>query len=136
MKYNYRALTYAIGHFLSDWDRSIPSEKLLEMMYDDSADILPWEPFETMPTTWLAEHIENMAVSLTGEDFRLSHGEELPASERLNRYHIEYVVHVYVNAENEDEARELGSLALENADDMDYLAGDCEFVAIEIEEGQ
>lgn len=131
MRYNHGALTYAIGHFLSDWDRSIPSDKLLEMMYDDSADILPWEPFETMPTTWLAEHIENMAVSLTGEDFRLSHGEELPASERLNRYHIEYVVHVYVGAEDENEARKLGSQILTNLDKTDELANHCEFIAIE-----
>jgi hypothetical protein len=50
------------------------------------------------------------------------------------RYHIEYVVHIYVDAEDETEARELGSLALGDADDMDYLASDCEFVAIEIEE--
>ncbi len=50
------------------------------------------------------------------------------------RYHIEYVVHIYVDAEDETEARELGSLALADADDMDYLASDCEFVAIEIEE--
>jgi hypothetical protein len=52
----------------------------------------------------------------------------------IKRYHIEYVVHIYVDAENETEARELGSLALADADDMDYLASDCEFVAIEIEE--
>jgi len=49
----------------------------------------------------------------------------------MKHYHIKYVVHVYVDAEDEDEARELGSLALENADDMDYLAGDCQFIAIE-----
>jgi hypothetical protein len=52
----------------------------------------------------------------------------------VKHYHIEYVVHVYVDAENEDEARELGSLALENADDMDYLASDCQFIAIEEQE--
>lgn len=52
----------------------------------------------------------------------------------MTYYHIEYVVHVYVDAKDEDEARELGSRLLEEADEMDGLAGECEFLAIEAEE--
>jgi hypothetical protein len=86
-KYNEKALDFAIGHFLSDWDKNIPNDKLLEMMYsgeytvnedglssteteDANEYILPWEPFEYMPLNWIAERIEMMAWSLTGEDFR------------------------------------------------------------------
>lgn len=53
----------------------------------------------------------------------------------MKTYHIEYVLHVYVEAENEDEARDVGSQFLEKADEMDELHGECEFLAIE-EQGQ
>lgn len=57
-------------------------------------------------------------------------------TETMTTYHIEYVVHVYVDANDEDEARELGTQYLEKADEMDSLVNACEFIAIEAEEGE
>jgi hypothetical protein len=49
-------------------------------------------------------------------------------------YHIEYIIHVYVNANDEDTAKTLGSEFLEKADRYNELHGECEFLAIEKEE--
>lgn len=74
MDINEKALEFAVGYFLSDWDRDIPNDELLKSMYEGSEEetdhILPWEPFEYYPLNWIAEHIESLAISLTGEDFR------------------------------------------------------------------
>ena len=53
----------------------------------------------------------------------------------MKTYHIEYVLHIYVEADDEDTARDIGSQLLEKADEMDELHGECEFIAIE-EQGQ
>lgn len=51
----------------------------------------------------------------------------------MPKYHIEYVLHVYVGADDEDEARQLGSQILANLDKKDELANHCEFLVIEEE---
>lgn len=52
----------------------------------------------------------------------------------MKNYHIEYVLHIYVEAEDEDTARELGSEQLSEMDFANELHNECEFLAIE-EEG-
>ena len=52
----------------------------------------------------------------------------------MKSYHIEYVLHIYVEAEDEDTARELGSEQLSEMDFANELHNECEFLAIE-EEG-
>lgn len=52
----------------------------------------------------------------------------------MKNYHIEYVLHIYVEAEDEDTARELGSERLSEMDFANELHNECEFLAIE-EEG-
>jgi len=49
-------------------------------------------------------------------------------------YHIEYIIHVYVNADDEDTALTRGSEFLEKSDRYNELHGECEFLAIEKEE--
>ena len=49
----------------------------------------------------------------------------------MTTYHIEYIVHLEVEAENTDEAMKLGSQEL-HALDGDGLANCCEFLDIEI----
>lgn len=49
----------------------------------------------------------------------------------MNTYHIEYIVHLEIEAESEDEALKLGSQEL-HALDGDGLANCCEFLDIEI----
>jgi hypothetical protein len=49
-------------------------------------------------------------------------------------YHIEYIIHVYVNADDEDTALARGSEFLEKSDRYNELHGECEFLAIEKEE--
>lgn len=51
----------------------------------------------------------------------------------MSIYHIEYIVHVYVEADDEDTARTLGSAFLEQADADNELCGECEFLDIEKE---
>lgn len=51
----------------------------------------------------------------------------------MNTYHIEYIVHVYVEAEDEDTALTRGSEFLHEADKNNELHGECEFLAIEKE---
>lgn len=51
----------------------------------------------------------------------------------MSVYHIEYIVHVYVDADDEDEARTLGSEFLQEADKNHELHGECEFLDIEKE---
>jgi hypothetical protein len=47
----------------------------------------------------------------------------------MTTYHIEYIIHLEVEAESEDEALKLGSQELH---DLDELANYCEFLDIEI----
>lgn len=49
----------------------------------------------------------------------------------MTTYHIEYIVHLEIEAEGEDEALRLGSQEL-HALDGDGLANCCEFLDIEI----
>jgi hypothetical protein len=49
----------------------------------------------------------------------------------MTTYHIEYIIHLEVEAESEDEALKLGSQEL-HALDGDGLANCCEFLDIEI----
>ena len=51
----------------------------------------------------------------------------------MNTYHIEYIIHVYVEAEDEDTALTRGSEFLEKSDRYNELHGECEFLAIEKE---
>ena len=50
----------------------------------------------------------------------------------MTTYHIEYIVHLEIEAEGEDEALRLGSQELHTLDDEDGLANCCEFLDIEI----
>lgn len=52
----------------------------------------------------------------------------------MKNYHIEYVLHIYVEAEDMDTARELGSERLSEMDFANELHNECEFLAIEEEE--
>ena len=52
----------------------------------------------------------------------------------MNNYHIEYVLHIYVEAEDMDTARELGSEQLSEMDFANELHNECECLAIEEEE--
>jgi anti-sigma regulatory factor (Ser/Thr protein kinase) len=52
----------------------------------------------------------------------------------VKTFHIEYVVHIYVEAEDSDTARELGSEQLSEMDFANQLHNECEFIAIEDEE--
>lgn len=52
----------------------------------------------------------------------------------MKNYHIEYVLHIYVEAEDMDTARELGSEQLSEMDFANELHNECEFLAIEEEE--
>ena len=52
----------------------------------------------------------------------------------MSIYHIEYIIHVYVEADDEDTARTRGSEFLEKSDRYNELHGECEFLAIEKEE--
>ena len=47
----------------------------------------------------------------------------------MTTYHIEYIIHLEIEAEGEDEALKLGSQELHNNDE---LANYCEFLDIEI----
>jgi hypothetical protein len=49
-------------------------------------------------------------------------------------YHIEYIIHVYVNADDEDTALARGSEFLEKSDRYNELHGECEFLDIEKQE--
>jgi hypothetical protein len=49
----------------------------------------------------------------------------------MTTYHIEYIIHLEIEAESEDEALKLGSQEL-HALDGDGLANCCEFLDIEI----
>ena len=49
----------------------------------------------------------------------------------MNTYHIEYIIHVYVEAEDEDTALTRGSEFLHEADKNNELHGECEFLDIE-----
>lgn len=51
----------------------------------------------------------------------------------MNTYHIEYIVHVYVEAGDEDTALTRGSEFLHEADKNNELQGECEFLFIEKE---
>ena len=50
----------------------------------------------------------------------------------MTTYHIEYIIHLEIEAEGEDEALKLGSQELHTLDDEDGLANCCEFLDIEI----
>lgn len=51
----------------------------------------------------------------------------------MTTYHIEYIIHLQIEAESEDEALKLGSQELHALDrDGDGLADCCEFLDIEI----
>jgi hypothetical protein len=52
----------------------------------------------------------------------------------MSIYHIEYIIHVYVEADDEDTARTRGSEFLEKSDRYNELHGECEFLDIEKEE--
>lgn len=59
-----KALEYAIGTFLTEWDESLTNDELMEQLEGGTADILVWEPFEGVSQEWLADHIETLAASL------------------------------------------------------------------------
>ena len=52
----------------------------------------------------------------------------------MKSYHIEYAVHIYVEAEDEDTAKELGSERLSEMDFANELHNECEFIVIDEEE--
>ena len=51
----------------------------------------------------------------------------------MKNYHIEYAVHIYVEAEDEDTAKELGSERLSEMDFANELHNECEFIVIDDE---
>jgi len=51
----------------------------------------------------------------------------------MTKYHIEYVVHVYVEADSEDRARKSASQKLVRLDEADELARECEFLTMDVE---
>lgn len=51
-------------------------------------------------------------------------------------HHIEYIVHVYVEAEDEDKALERGSYHLHMLQSSGTLNDHCEFLHIEVEEDE
>ena len=53
----------------------------------------------------------------------------------MKNYHIEYAVHIYVEAEDEDTALELGSERLSEMDVANELHNECDFIVID-EEGE
>lgn len=52
----------------------------------------------------------------------------------MSIYHIEYIIHVYVEADDKDTALTRGSEFLEKSDRYNELHGECEFLDIEKEE--
>jgi len=52
----------------------------------------------------------------------------------MTRYHVEYIVHVYVEADDEDTARTVASQMLVTLDEADELARECEWLAIEADQ--
>ena len=51
----------------------------------------------------------------------------------MKSYHIEYILHIYVEAEDMDTARELGSEQLSEMDFANELHNECEFLVIDDE---
>lgn len=49
----------------------------------------------------------------------------------MKTFHIEYVVHIYVEAEDRETAMELGSEQLSEMDVANELHTECAFIAIE-----
>lgn len=58
-----RAKWFAIGEFLSSWPDDMTADNVISQVEMLTDDVVIWEPFELYDGEWIAEHIENLALS-------------------------------------------------------------------------
>lgn len=62
-----RAWGIAFGHFLSDYPDNASPDEIMELIKDDSNEIMVWEPFFLSAPDWLAEQVLTMKELMLSE---------------------------------------------------------------------
>ena len=62
-----RAWAIALGHYLSEYPENNEPEKIIELVENNSASIMYWEPFEYCNPQWMSDQIWTMKTYMVSE---------------------------------------------------------------------
>lgn len=62
-----RAWGIAFGYYLSEYPDTATPDDIMQLIADESEEVVYWEPFQDSPAEWIAEQIDNMQSFMVSE---------------------------------------------------------------------